>query len=46
MLLENELNVMDKVLFIEIVYGIVKRKFMLDFYLKFFVKIKIKVWVR
>ncbi|CAI3010920.1 TPA: 16S rRNA (cytosine(967)-C(5))-methyltransferase RsmB [Staphylococcus aureus] len=43
---ENELNAMDKALFTEIVYGTVKRKYTLDFYLKPFVKTKIKVWVR
>ena len=31
---ENELNAMDKALFTEIVYGTVKRKYTLDFYLK------------
>ena len=35
---ENELNAMDKALFTEIVYGTVKRKYTLDFYLKPFVK--------
>ncbi len=43
---ENELNAMDKALFTEIVYGTVKRKYTLDFYLKPFVKTKIKAWVR
>ena len=43
---ENELNAMDKALFTEIVYGTVKRKYTLDFYLKPFVKTKIKPWVR
>ncbi len=37
---------MDKALFTEIVYGTVKRKYTLDFYLKPFVKTKIKAWVR
>ncbi|GAB5885720.1 hypothetical protein JMUB7556_28270 [Staphylococcus aureus] len=36
----------DKALFTEIVYGTVKRKYTLDFYLKPFVKTKIKAWVR
>ncbi|CDR24238.1 16S rRNA (cytosine(967)-C(5))-methyltransferase RsmB [Staphylococcus schweitzeri] len=43
---ENDLNAMDKGLFTEIVYGTVKRKYTLDFYLKPFVKTKIKAWVR
>lgn len=41
----NNINIVDKNLFIELVYGIIKRKYMLDYLLKFFIKIKIKLWV-
>lgn len=36
----------DKPLYTELVYGTVKRKLTLDFYLRPFVKTKIKSWVR
>lgn len=42
----TDLNAMDKGLFTEIVYGTVKRKYTLDYYLKPFVQTKIKAWVR
>lgn len=43
---ENEISDIDKSLYTELVYGTVKRKITLDFYLKPFIKIKIKGWVR
>ncbi|WP_305143846.1 transcription antitermination factor NusB, partial [Staphylococcus aureus] len=43
---DYEFNAMDKALSTEIVYGTVNRKYTLDFYLKPFVKTKIKAWVR
>lgn len=42
----NDLNSMDRGLFTEIVYGTVKRKYTLDYFLKPFIKTKIKSWVR
>lgn len=42
----NELNRSDKALFTELVYGTLKRKFTLDYYLKPFVQTKLKGWVR
>lgn len=41
-----EISDLDKGLFTELVYGTVKRKYTLDFYLKPFLKTKIKGWVR
>ncbi|MFP4920491.1 16S rRNA (cytosine(967)-C(5))-methyltransferase RsmB [Staphylococcus coagulans] len=40
------LNPADRALYTELVYGTIKRKLTLDFYLKPFVKTKIKGWVR
>ena len=44
----NQYNIatVDKALFTELVYGTIKRKMTLDFYLKPFVKTRIKGWVR
>ncbi|WP_436965815.1 16S rRNA (cytosine(967)-C(5))-methyltransferase RsmB [Staphylococcus shinii] len=42
----NELNRADKSLFTELVYGTLKRKYTLDYFLKPFVQTKLKGWVR
>lgn len=42
----GEVSSIDKPLYTELVYGTVKRKMTLDFYLRPFVKTKIKSWVR
>ncbi|MBI5974561.1 16S rRNA (cytosine(967)-C(5))-methyltransferase RsmB [Staphylococcus canis] len=43
---KNNLSQADKGLYTEIVYGTIKRKLTLNYYLKPFVKTKIKGWVR
>ena len=45
-LTNNELNRADKNLLTELVYGTLKRKYTLDYYLKPFVQTKLKGWVR
>lgn len=42
----GDVSDIDKPLYTELVYGTVKRKMTLDFYLRPFVKTKIKSWVR
>ncbi|MCI2773246.1 16S rRNA (cytosine(967)-C(5))-methyltransferase RsmB [Staphylococcus petrasii] len=42
----EEISSIDKPLFTELVYGTIKRKLTLDFYLKPFIKTKVKGWVR
>ncbi len=42
----GDVSDIDKPLYTELVYGTVKRKMTLDFYLRHFVKTKIKSWVR
>lgn len=45
-LTNNELNRADKNLLTELVYGTLKRKYTLDYYLKPYVQTKLKGWVR
>ena len=42
----QDLSAVDKGLYTELVYGTIKRKFTLDYYLRPFVQTKIKGWVR